>query len=59
VGRSAGDACCSDGILTSLTLPVPPHSSNTGWLPVIAILADELAVWSGGGLRTGDPGQRG
>ena len=32
VGRSAGDACCSDGILTSLTRPVP----------VIAILADEL-----------------
>ena len=42
MGRSAGDAGCSDGILTSLTLPVPPHSSNTGWLPVIAILADEL-----------------
>jgi hypothetical protein len=59
VGRGAGDACCSDGILTSPTLAGPPHSSNTGWLPVIAILADELAVWSGGGLRTGDPGQRG
>ena len=42
MGRSAGDACCSDGILISLTLPVPPHSSNIGGLPVIAILADEL-----------------
>ena len=42
MGRGAGDACCSDGILISLTLLVPPHSSNIGGLPVIAILADEL-----------------
>ena len=44
MGRSARDACCSDGILTSLRLPVPPHSSNTPEGPVIAILADELGA---------------
>jgi hypothetical protein len=36
VGRSAGDACCSYRILTSL------NAACSTALPVIAILADEL-----------------
>ncbi len=44
MGRSAGDAGCSDGILTSLTLPVPSHSSNTGGCRCLADEVDNEAV---------------
>jgi Aldo/keto reductase family len=41
------------------TLPVPPHSSNAGGCRSSPFWPTSLAMRSGGGLSTGDPGQRG